>query len=731
MTKILYAQIALPTPIRALFDYLIPDGVELAVGQRVVVPFGRRQLVGIVIKLNSSTDAPVNKLKNITEILDEEAIYASSFIEFLHKVNRYYHHSLGETLFTALPSRYKKAIPLDPITHTYISLNLPSTYDPDTLLRAPKQKAIVDWLQQQLGETSLEENLKQHFKQYNSSIKSLLDKNFIRRTHETVASMPTSFSPPQSELNQQQADACNAIRDQLHHFHPFLLYGVTGSGKTEVYLHIVADILETQKQALVLVPEITLTPQFIRRFTACFGDSLVTYHSGLSDKVRAQNWLSFKEGVSRIMIGTRSAIFAPMQAPGVIIIDEEHDQSYKQQDGLKYSARDMAVMRSRFENIPVVLGSATPSFESLQNALQEKYSLLTLPHRAGNATPPKIKIVDLKHYPYEEQFSALVLDAMELHLARGEQVLVFLNRRGYSPVLICSQCGWQAICHRCDRPTTYHAHKTRLNCHHCGNENQVPRQCPSCGNINLAPVGFGTERIEKFLQQRFPHFLTSRFDRDRISRKGELEASLEKVHSNEARILLGTQMLTKGHDFPNVTMVVILDADQSLFGADLRAAERFIQLVTQVSGRAGRADKPGIVYIQTHHGEHPLIQQLLKRDYMEQAKSLLQERETTMMPPSVFSACFRAEANHEDECYAFLSEVYTILAAYHQPLELLGPAPAIMPRKAGRFRVQLLLLSENRGVLHQVIQAALPAIEKLPAGRKTRWSLEVDPQELA
>jgi primosomal protein N' (replication factor Y) len=727
-TTEVYLQVALPTPLRKTFEYRAGKIPHLEVGSRVYVPFGPRKLVGIVVAIQSQPFSQNIKLKSIIECLDAEPVFSKSMLQLVEKVAGYYHHSLGETLFSALPANMRKPKALDPIQVTLLRLSPDSDIK---LGRAPKQLAIINWLQQQTGQCSTLTAFTEQFPQAKQSLNALIDKKLIQRTVQDAQSTHVPCNPPASALNNEQQRAVSAVAQHLSAFKPFLLHGVTGSGKTEVYLHLSYQVLQQQGQVIVLVPEITLTPQFVARFEQCFGQDVITYHSGLSDKQRTLHWQLFKQGQRRILIGTRSAIFLPMSQPGMIIVDEEHDAAYKQQDNLKYSARDMAVMRGQFENIPVLLGSATPSFESIYNAEHQRYQLLSLPQRAAGASQPQRTIIDLKQYPPEENFSAPAIAALEKHLLRGEQVIIYLNRRGFAPVLICSQCGWQAMCHRCDRPTTYHAARKTLSCHHCGKESHVPKQCPECGNLNLAPVGFGTERVEAFLQQRFPHFGISRFDRDHIARKGELESQLARVHSNEAQILLGTQMLTKGHDFPNVTLVLVLDADQGLFGADLRSAERFIQMITQVSGRAGRGEKPGQVLIQTRHADHPLLQALLRADYMQLASSLLKERLECEMPPTVYAASIRAEANQVGPCYDFLTEVCGYLQQSGQAVELLGPAPAVMPRKAGRHRVQLLMLGQQRAALHQAINQCLPFVENLPSARKVRWALEVDPLELA
>ncbi|HEY0634092.1 MAG TPA: primosomal protein N', partial [Gammaproteobacteria bacterium] len=539
---------------------------------------------------------------------------------------------------------------------------------------------------------------------------------------------PAEMAP---ELNSAQHVAVSAITAAAGTFQPFLLDGVTGSGKTEVYLQAIAPVLAAGRQVLLLVPEIGLTPQLVERFRRRFAVPLGLLHSGLSDGERQCAWLMARDGHAPIVIGTRSALFTPLRNPGLIIVDEEHDPSFKQQEGFRYSARDVAIVRAHQLGIPIVLGSATPSLESLHNAQAGRYRLLRLPERAGSALHPKMRLLDVRQQPLQEGLAEPLALLMRRHLERGGQVLLFLNRRGYSPALICHDCGHVAGCPRCDARLTYHSAQRRLRCHHCGTERPVPTQCPKCGSADLRPLGQGTERIEEGLRARFPGVGLVRIDRDTTSRKGAMTALLLEVHAGEARILIGTQMVAKGHHFPEVTLVGILDADQGLFSADFRASERMAQLILQVAGRAGRAERPGEVVIQTHVPDHPLLRTLVESDYHAFAEAALRERAQAQFPPFSHLALLRAEAVDPTAPLTFL-EAARRLAEGHAAagVQLLGPVPAPMERRAGRTRAQLLLQSSSRTGLHRLLEPWVVALEGLKEGRKVRWSLDVDPAEL-
>lgn len=527
-------------------------------------------------------------------------------------------------------------------------------------------------------------------------------------------------------LNHYQKNAVTTINSS-HNFQTFLLSGITGSGKTEVYLHCIEALVKQGKQALVLVPEIGLTPQTVKQFRERFNVPIVILHSNLTDKKRAQAWLMAKKGIAKIIIGTRSAIFTPLLNIGIIILDEEHDTSFKQQSGFRYSARDLAVMRGQFENVPIVLGSATPSLESFYNVKRERYELLLLPSRVGNASLPCVTIMDLRQKQLMAGMSNELLIAIENHINNNGQVLLFLNRRGYAPTLMCHGCGWIMHCNRCDARLTFHYQPQRLYCHHCGSNKKIPTVCIRCKHQELIDVGLGTEQLETVLQKRFPDYGIVRIDRDSTRTKNSMKEKLDLIYNRKASILIGTQMIAKGHHFPHLTLVAIVDADSSLYSIDFRAAERMGQLLIQVAGRAGRAERKGEVFIQTHHPQDPLLTFLLKEGYAAFAEALLKEREAAQLPPFSYLSLLRAESSKPMLPYEFLSEIKQRILV-NKGVEILGPVAASMTRKAGRYRYQLLFQSKHRACLHQVLTKLIDLLSTQRA--KVRWTLDVDPQEI-
>jgi primosomal protein N' (replication factor Y) (superfamily II helicase) len=531
-------------------------------------------------------------------------------------------------------------------------------------------------------------------------------------------------------LTDAQSAAVSAIGDVFDRFAAWLLHGVTGSGKTEVYLRLIERAQATNRGALVLVPEIALTPQLVARFRERLPVPVVALHSSLADGARAAAWRAAASGRAPVVIGTRSAVFTPMPSLGLVVVDEEHDPSYKQQEGFRYSARDLAVARAQRAGVPVVVGSATPSLESLANVAGGRYTKVALPERTGRAGKPRVAVIDLRLHAARDGLSPPAVTAIERHLAAAGQVLVFLNRRGYAPTMFCSGCGWIAPCRACDARLTVHLRRARLLCHHCGADENMPFACPRCGN-ELAPVGEGTERVETTLRQLFPGAPLVRIDRDVIRRRGDMEEALASVADGRARILLGTQMLTKGHDFPDVTLVVVLAADQGLFGADFRASERLAQQIVQVAGRAGRGDRAGEVLIQTSHPEHPLLKCLITQGYEGFAAGALEERSAAGWPPYSHLALLRADSPSRADVFEFLHAARDAVPSRRDPgLRVLGPAPAAMEKRAGRHRAQLLLESTARAPLQKFLAGWVPAITELRAPRALRWSVDVDPIEV-
>ncbi|WP_441005042.1 primosomal protein N', partial [Novilysobacter viscosus] len=581
-----------------------------------------------------------------------------------------------------------------------------------------------------------EATLAAHHEGWRAALRSLDGRGLVERVGlEAVTAVDLSAGTAGPTPNDEQQVAIDAIADAGDGFAPMLLDGVTGSGKTEVYLRAIADCLARGRQALVLVPEIGLTPQTLARFRERLGIPVHALHSGLSDGERVRTWTACLRGQARVVVGTRSAVFLPLPEAGLIVVDEEHDGSFKQLDGIRYHARDFALVRGKALGVPVVLGSATPSLESLHNAITGRYAHLRLSRRAGHARPPRVRVVDIRKRPLQAGLSPALLADLQQVLDAGGQALVFKNRRGYAPVLLCHDCGWAAHCTRCSTPErgtpmTVHGGGRRLQCHHCGARRPVPNACPDCGGLALQPQGAGTERIEEALAGRFPDLPVLRIDRGTTQRRDALEQALAGF-GDAPGILVGTQMLAKGHDLPNLTRVAVVGIDEGLFSADFRAPEKLAQLLIQVAGRAGRAEKPGEVLLQTHHPDHPLLSTLLSGGYPAFAAEELEHREAAGFPPFAHLALMRAEARQLDVAHAFLRDAREALAGLAgDALELSGPLPAPMPRRAGFQRAQLLLSCTTRGPLHAALDAALPAIRALPDARRVRWSLDVDPVDL-
>lgn len=726
-------QVALPVPLPRLFDYLPPQGTQPVIGGRVSVPFGNRRMIGIVVAFRDSSDLPEAQLKRVIEVLDSESLYPPSLWRILNWAASYYHSPQGEVLSHAIPVllRQGKAAQDNPLWRWEITEQGRATA-PESLKRAPKQQQALAALRQQplYRHQVTEHDLTE------ATLQALRAKGLCE-LHEHQPQMHdwrTTYAVKgeRLRLNTDQAMAVGAIRADDEHYAAWLLAGITGSGKTEVYLSVLENVLARGKQALVLVPEIGLTPQTIARFRERFDAPIDVLHSALNDSERLAVWLRARRGETAIVIGTRSALFTPLARPGVIIIDEEHDSSYKQQEGWRYQARDLAVFRAHEEDIPIVMGSATPALETLHNVRSGKYRQLDLTKRAGNARPALQQLIDLKGVQLIGGLAPGLIGKMRQHLQADNQVLLFLNRRGFSPALLCHDCGWIAECTRCDRYYTLHQHHRQLRCHHCDSQRPLPDQCPHCGSTHLLPVGVGTEQLEQQLGTLFPGVPVSRIDRDTTSRKGALEQHLADVHRGGARILVGTQMLAKGHHFPDVTLVSLLDVDGALFSADFRAAERFAQLYTQVAGRAGRAGKQGEVLLQTHHPEHPLLQTLLHQGYSAFAQQALLERQAVHLPPWSRHALFRAEDMDNQQAAEFLQQLRNLLEA--SPLNdkamwFMGPLPALQPKRSGRWRWQLLLQHPSRQRLQQLLSSSLPLVSTLPAARKVKWTLDIDPTE--
>lgn len=725
-------QIAIPVPLPRLFDYLLPEqynALAIQPGTRVLVPFGKGTKIGIVLHITGLSDSKIDadKLKPIERILDAEPLLSAQDLQLLNWAGRYYHHPLGEVLATAFPValRQGKAALVQP-DYCYRLTEQGLRTDPAQLKRASKQLALLALFQASPGAIAATE-----LAQHKVALKALLEKGLVQESACHNAGLTWSQQANALQPNPQQQQAINTIIASLGRFSVSLLLGVTGSGKTEVYMQIIAEALSRGLQILVLLPEITLTPQLEQRFRLRFSSPIVCFHSKLNDKQRLKAWLHMQQGQAAIMLGTRSALFTPLQKPGLIILDEEHDSSFKQQEGFRFSARDVAIARAKILNIPVLLGSATPSFESLYNAEQQRYQLLQLSSRAGNAVDPLFQLLDIRNKPMQAGLSEALISAIHATLEQGQQVLLFLNRRGFAPVQICHGCGWVSRCSRCDANMVIHAAERRLRCHHCGSEQALPKACPACKTGELLPLGLGTERIEQALAELFPSKTAIRLDKDTTQRKGTLEDYLEQIHSGQADIILGTQMLAKGHHFPDVTLVAILDIDSGLFSVDFRAGEKLAQLIVQVAGRAGRADKRGRVLLQTRQPQHALLTTLIDKGYQAFAAAALQERQQAGLPPFSHQVLLRVHANNAQTPQQFLLAAVDLIRPLNTgKTQILGPVAAPMARRAGQFRFQLLLQSPQRKDLHQLLDKVVPQISKLKLAAKVRWSLDVDPVDL-
>ncbi len=701
-------QVAVPRPLHAVYDYEVPADQPLpAVGARVKVPFGRSQTIGIVVAVGVLT--PHERLKPIKEILDDRAIVSPELMDLASWMCTYYHYPLGEVLATMLPAAARKgaACTIEPADVWGCAT---STFDNP---RAKAQRALFEYLQT-FGPCAGAQ---------------LVEAGHTRATLRNLvkAGAAQRCAPPQETPSEQplaptkgQKQAIDQIVAAMGRFQPFLLEGVTGSGKTEVYLRCISPVVEANKQVLVLVPEIALTPQTLGRFQRRFAN-VGMLHSNLSDHERLQTWLKCAAGELDILIGTRSAVFTPFAQLGLVIVDEEHDSSYKQQEGLRYSARDLATKRAQVSAVPIVLGSATPSLESLYNVEQGRYQLLELPLRAGGAQMPSYHLIDMRGLAHTDGISLPLERVIRKHLDAAGQVLVFLNRRGYAPTLLCAACGWQAHCSDCDARLTLHRTPAELVCHHCSLKFQVPRTCENCGAQGLLPVGMGTQRTEQGLAQLFNDVPIYRIDRDTTRSSRRLEAQFAKVNEGGVCIMIGTQMLAKGHHFPNVTLVAVLNADAGFLSPDFRAPERTAQLIVQVAGRAGRAQRPGEVWIQSFQPENPTLKRLIEEGYKGFATAELTQRTAMGLPPAHPMALLRAEAPNGQDAF-------NLLALFKQQLngvERLGPVPAPLARLANRHRYQLMLVAKNRKQLHHALDQL--QVPKLP--HTLRWSIDIDPYD--
>ena len=715
-------RVALPVPLDRLFDYA-SNGIDAPPGSRVLVPFGRREEVGVAVEYADESDLPADRLKPATRALDAAPLLDAELMSTLRRAARYYQYPLGEVLHAALPAALRSPRPLPAPVADQLAL----TTDGEAARNDPKRRrgTRIDALLELLasGPVAMSE-LDAALPGWRPVSLSAVKRGWIERTARTTTGRKPIAGPPLNDAQRTAAEAIIAARG----FAPFVLDGVTGSGKTEVYLAAIAACLARGEQALALLPEIALTPQTLRRFRERLGVDVAALHSGLGEVERARAWLAAASGEAKVIVGTRSAVFVPLARAGIVVVDEEHDASYKQQDGFRYHARDLAVLRAQALGVPVVLGSATPSLETLANVAAGRYTSLRLPHRAGLAQPPVLRVIDLRRKPLAHGLAPETLDAIAATVARGEQALVFKNRRGYAPVLLCHDCGWNAQCPNCERALTLHQASRRLRCHHCGHTAPVPRACPTCGGLAIHPIGQGTERLEEALRARFPDVPIVRVDRDTTRGRRARDALLDNLPTAGARILVGTQMLAKGHDLPHLTLVVVVGVDEGLHSVDFRAGERLGQLVVQVAGRAGRAERPGTVILQTHDPEHPLLAVLINGGYRALSAQLLEERRSAGLPPFTHFALLRAEAKLSAKLDAFLAKAAG--AIDDASISAHGPMPAPMPRRAGVLRAQILIEAAERSTLQAFLSSWLDTLRELPEGKPLRWSIDVDPVDL-
>ena len=727
-------RVAVPVYIYDCFDYKLSaeQYAQAEIGARVAVSFGRQNLVGIIVE-KLPVDAPIDpsfKLKAITELLDDRAILDEKVLSLLTWSAQYYQFPIGEVAQAAIPTLLRQGKPYNLLARMWKVLDL---HAEDKVKRSEKQQDAYKILK--LHPKGTQENILNLSGIETATLKALEKKEIVRCDLEEQNFKPEPMQLAQMPLtaNDDQKKAINTILKAVKKYQAFLLDGLTGSGKTDVYLQVMQEVLKQGKQVLVLVPEIGLTPQTISRFQSRFHCNIALLHSGLNDSKRLQAWQHAQTGKASIILGTRSAIYTPMPNIGLIILDEEHDLSFKQQEGFRYHARDVALYRAHLENCPIILGSATPSIDSYYLARQEKLTRLELNQRAGTAVMPKMHVIDLKIAKKQHGLSHELVEEIRKRLEKKEQVLIFLNRRGYAPVLICESCGWQANCLNCDAHFTLHLKPYQhLHCHHCGTINRMPDACPKCNQHTLKPIGIGTAKVEETLNELFPNFPVLRVDRDSTSRVGSWQKIYDQIQKSQPTILLGTQMLAKGHHFPYVTLVAILDIDAGLLSVDFRAMERTAQLVVQVSGRAGRGDKKGDVYLQTLRPDHPLLNILINNDYRAFAKQTLKDRQVALLPPCRYAILIRCESKTQEQNLEFLTEMTKVLRQNSEAnlIDIWGPIPAPMERKAGRYQAHVVLLSQDRAKMHfysrqwwQLVLHNKPSNMKL--------TIDIDPQELS
>jgi primosomal protein N' (replication factor Y) len=727
-------RVALDVPLHTLFDYALPGASRDLLGRRVLVPFGRGTRAGVILDAGGTPGVEAARIKPVTHVFRDEPPLPDDVMHLLTFASRYYHYPIGQVAMAALPQMLRRSQRPERRAAWFRMTEAGRALDLDSIpARFTARRRLLAMLCA-MGAVPAAQ-LRDDSPAAPRILRDLVRAGLVEPAPEPEAPAAPHI-PPYDQvplaapaLTPAQRAVTDAILMSLGGFASFLLHGVTGSGKTEVYFEVMAEALQRGQQVLLLVPEISLTPQLTARVRARFPRAgLATLHSNIAEGERLRSWHAAQAGEARVVVGTRLAVFTPLPMLGLIVVDEEHDASFKQQEGLRYSARDLAMLRAKQRGVPVILGSATPSLESYANAIAGRYRLLSLPSRAGAALPA-IRRVDTRGKRLRQGLSLELLDALDARLRRGEQSLVFLNRRGFSPALVCSACGWAAECTRCSARLTLHLKDAKLRCHYCGHEEPVALACGQCGNQDLAPAGHGTQRIEQALEQVFPNARVLRVDRDSTRRKQAFEQMQAQVHAHEVDILVGTQMLAKGHDFPRLTLVGVINADSALFSTDFRASERLYALLTQVAGRAGRSDLPGEVLIQTDFPQHPLYEAVAHQDFGAFASALMEERRVAGFPPFAHQALLRAEAARRSTVDAFLSQAVQAATTVQSSVEVFDPVPPPVERVAGRERGHLLVQAQSRAELQRFLDAWHPMLGRGQA-RSVRWSLDVDPLDL-
>ena len=717
-------------PVRQTFSYRWPPqaAVTARPGLRIGVPFGSSQRVGIVVGIKRRPPSTPRELKYVIAVLDGDVVFDAAMLALARWSADYYQHALGDVLANMLPTRLRRMKPI------------PAARDEVWQLTASGREALAQdnvnavrqrWLLCALGDGArTAESLREAQFRWRPVLNRLRAKGWVEAAPQAPAALEAMTLAAGPDLNDEQRAAVDFLCQQRGRFAPLVLQGITGSGKTEVYMQAIAHYAKHGCQSLVLVPEIVLTNRLVERFRARFGSQVAVMHSGLSEGVRARTWAGCREGRVSILLGTRSAVWLPLPHLGLIVVDEEHDPSYKQQEGFRYSARDVAIVRAQRAQIPVMLGSATPSLESLYNVVRGRYDLRSLTRRARAASLPRVSCLDVRGLSLTAGLSEPLTRAMHKRLERDEQVLLFLNRRGYAPVLMCRNCGDPKRCSRCDAGLVFHKERAIAKCHHCDWQRPVARIPACCAEPDLEFLGLGTERIEEAVAELFAGKRICRIDRDSVGRKDGLDGVFDDIASGRVDIVIGTQMLAKGHDFPNVTLVGVIDTDNRLYSTDFRAEEHLAQLIVQVSGRAGRADKPGEVLIQTHHPEHPIFERILAHGYEAYAQVALGERRAARLPPVMAMVIVRAEAIVEDRPQAFLRRAHALLQ-HDAPrsTQLSHPLTAAMPRKRGKYRGLLVILNRSRASAQRWLSGCVPGLEALAREERVRWALDVDPQD--